>query len=201
MSKNKSKEERREQILTAAFSAFVDRGYNNTTVDYIAEKSGLSKGAIYHHYENKKNIFLSLISHWETYSFPDFYDKKSENRTASKILMDFTDVVFDVFKNRKHVFLAEIEFWALSNRDEEIRNRSKELYDKLLNLFDLVLKKGVREDEFVDINTKSVSMSILSVLQGINWFCLYDYDDDSNAKEYLKSSMEILLKGIIKKDV
>ena len=35
MSKNKSKEERREQILSAAFSAFIERGYNNTTVDWL----------------------------------------------------------------------------------------------------------------------------------------------------------------------
>ena len=35
----------------------------------FAEVSGLSKGAIYHHYDSKKDLFLALIDFWEEYFF------------------------------------------------------------------------------------------------------------------------------------
>ena len=58
--------DRKYQILDGAMQVFVDKGYANTRIDDIAEKISLSKGAIYHHFSSKKDLFLSLISHWET---------------------------------------------------------------------------------------------------------------------------------------
>ena len=60
-----------------------------TTMDDIVEASNLSKGALYHYYGSKKDLFISLIDHWEIYTFQDFYDKKSEDKKASDILKIF----------------------------------------------------------------------------------------------------------------
>ena len=140
MAENKTKEERQYQILEAAMEVFVINGYANTRMDDIVIQSGLSKGALYHHYPSKKDLFIALIDHWEVYCFPDFYSRNGTDRTASETLLDFAKAVLDVFKEKKYVFLAEVEFWALSNQDEEINERSKSLYRKLLNLFELVLQ-------------------------------------------------------------
>ena len=128
----KIKEDKKNLILEAAFSVFVDKGYSDTTIDDIVRKSKMSKGAIYHYYGSKKELFLSLIDHWETYSFPDFYTNNKKNKSASEILKDITDVVYDVYKTKKHVFLAEVEFWSLANKDNEVKEKSKVLYEKLL---------------------------------------------------------------------
>ena len=45
-------------------------------------------------------------------------------------------VVIDVFNRKRNVFLAEIEFWALANKDKDIKYKSKILYEKILFLFD-----------------------------------------------------------------
>ena len=57
---NKNKDKSKVQILEAAMKVFVKNGYAQTRMKDIAEISGLSKGAIYHHYESKKELFLSL---------------------------------------------------------------------------------------------------------------------------------------------
>jgi len=62
-------------------------------------------------------------------------------------------------------------------------------------LFELILKKGIREKEFKEVNTKVVSMSILTSLQGINWFCLFD-DSRVDARLYLDTSMELLIESL-----
>ena len=197
MAENKSKEERQYQILEAAMEVFVINGYANTRMNDIVRKSGLSKGALYHYYPSKKDLFIALIDHWEVYCFPDFYSRNGADRTASETLKDFSKALLDVFREKKYVFLAEVEFWALSNQDEEINERSKSLYKKLLNLFELVLQKGVRTGEFREIDTKAVSLIILTGFQGINWFCIFG-EDQVSPENYIEESMNILIKSIKK---
>ena len=57
MVKNNSKKE----ILKAAMKIFVVNGYSDTKMDDIALGAGLSKGAVYHHFNSKNELFLSLI--------------------------------------------------------------------------------------------------------------------------------------------
>jgi len=197
MSVNKQKNTK-IKILDSALSVFVENGYQDTTIADIVSKSGLSKGAIYHYYGSKKELFISLIDHWEVFSFPDFYSKNNKDESASSTLKRFTEVVYDVFYKNSNVFLAEIEFWSLANKDNEIKKRSKVLYDKILKLFELVLNKGIRNGEFKKLDTKIVSIELLSVFQGINWFCLFN-EDKALAKEYLKKSIDVILDGIKKR--
>ena len=74
MSRNKLKENRKEQILKAALKLFVVNGYSDTRMDDIAIGSGLSKGAIYHHYASKNDLFIALIDYWEETFLPAFME-------------------------------------------------------------------------------------------------------------------------------
>lgn len=49
-------EARRRAILDAAVAAFLDRGYDGTTVEGIRDRSGASIGSIYHHFGGKEEI-------------------------------------------------------------------------------------------------------------------------------------------------
>ena len=110
MIETKLKEDKKNQILDAAFSVFVEKGYSETTMDDIVCKSKMSKGAIYHYYNSKKELFLSLIDHWEVYSFPDFYSKGSNDKSASEILMNLSEVVLNVFNKKKGLTGAPLNF-------------------------------------------------------------------------------------------
>ncbi len=59
----KTKEEAqktKESILTAALSCFSVKGYFNTSLDEIAKKAKVTRGAIYWHFQNKSEIFDAL---------------------------------------------------------------------------------------------------------------------------------------------
>ena len=195
MAKNLPKEERQSQIMEAAMKVFTQKGYSSARMDDIVKESGLSKGAIYHHFDGKKDIFLSLIEHWETQTFPNFYSTNGKERTAADTLRDFANEILKVFKNRSYVFHAEVEFWSLSNQDDEVRKRSQELYEKIINLFELVINKGIREKEFMEIDSRMTAIYILSVFQGINWFCIFN-DNKLKAENYILDSIEMIIKGL-----
>lgn len=62
MSNSETKEQRREKrILDAASELIVRFGYDKTTVREIADAAGVSKGAIYLHFDSKRALFEGLL--------------------------------------------------------------------------------------------------------------------------------------------
>jgi TetR/AcrR family transcriptional regulator, transcriptional repressor of aconitase len=51
---------RRQEILTAARAAFARYGYEGATVRRLEEQTGLSRGAIFHHFRDKDSLFLAV---------------------------------------------------------------------------------------------------------------------------------------------
>jgi TetR/AcrR family transcriptional regulator, transcriptional repressor of aconitase len=51
---------RRQQILDGARACFTCYGYEGATVRRLEQSTGLSRGAIFHHYGDKDGLFLAL---------------------------------------------------------------------------------------------------------------------------------------------
>lgn len=60
MSRNKYPEETVRKILDTAERLFIEKGYDRASLQEIIEGTGLSKGAIYHHFTSKEDIFYSV---------------------------------------------------------------------------------------------------------------------------------------------
>jgi len=54
-------EDREERILNAAVKLITHYGYDKTTIDEIAREAGISKGAVYLHFESKESLFEALF--------------------------------------------------------------------------------------------------------------------------------------------
>jgi TetR/AcrR family acrAB operon transcriptional repressor len=75
----KTKEEAavtRESILMAALDLFTEKGYSSTTLVDIAKRIGMTRGAVYWHFENKQALLTALIGH---------ICERKENRVYSEI--------------------------------------------------------------------------------------------------------------------
>ena len=61
MPRNKYPEETVQKILDASLKLFLEKGYEETTVlDIISEMGGLTRGAKYHHFKSKEEVFDAL---------------------------------------------------------------------------------------------------------------------------------------------
>lgn len=49
-----------DQILVVARGSFAADGYDNTFVDNVAERAGMTKGALYHHFDGKRGLFAAV---------------------------------------------------------------------------------------------------------------------------------------------
>ena len=59
-------EARRSEILDGARRAFAEHGYEGATVARLEAATGLSRGAIFHYFENKNDLFVELAMEMNT---------------------------------------------------------------------------------------------------------------------------------------
>lgn len=57
----KHPEVRRAEILDAALGMFLERGYDNTSLNELIVEAGLSKGMFYHHFASKDDLLAALF--------------------------------------------------------------------------------------------------------------------------------------------
>jgi AcrR family transcriptional regulator len=60
--KEREKQARRETIMESAREFFFTKGFNATTMDEIAHKAELSKGALYLYFASKEEIYVSVMN-------------------------------------------------------------------------------------------------------------------------------------------
>ena len=53
----------KEKILITALRLFAQDGYEAVSVSRIAGELGMTKGALYKHYKNKRDIYDSIVAH------------------------------------------------------------------------------------------------------------------------------------------
>lgn len=86
----------KERILRTALSLFAKKGYEAVSVSEIAGALGMTKGALYKHYANKRDIFDSILHRMEqrdaeraqAYSLPEGEPEEMEEKYAASELED-----------------------------------------------------------------------------------------------------------------
>jgi AcrR family transcriptional regulator len=55
----------RRALLDAARSLFAEKGYHGAAAEEIVGRAGLTRGALYHHFEDKKDLFRVVVDEME----------------------------------------------------------------------------------------------------------------------------------------
>ena len=59
------KQETYRRLLTSASALFIEKGVATTTLNQIAERAGMTRGAVYWHFENVHTLFrASQLNSW-----------------------------------------------------------------------------------------------------------------------------------------
>ncbi len=108
------------QIVESALSCVVDLGYSCTTTTVIAEKAGLSRGAMLHHFPSKIDIVRAAVEHLHAKRLKAF------RRAIDKLPRDETRVrraLEAYFEHVKHpMYVAFLELWIASRTDPELQS-------------------------------------------------------------------------------
>jgi AcrR family transcriptional regulator len=55
----------RARLMATAKELFAERGFDNTSVELVLERAGVSKGSLYHHFDSKDALFEAVLDETE----------------------------------------------------------------------------------------------------------------------------------------
>ena len=121
----------KEEILDTCLSVFAEYGYDNTSTAMLAEASGISRALIFHHFNSKKDLYLSLLDRcFEKGSMVIGFDSVLENETFFEVKDRISNIKFKYYKENPHLYKVIIE--AFYNTPDELKKDVEAKYGKLI---------------------------------------------------------------------
>jgi len=188
--------ETRSKIIESAIKLFSTRGFNTASVDDICVEAGISKGAFYHHFKSKQALFLALLDGW--LQTIDNAIEASKDKTVPETFMQMTEAFPYIFETAGEGLPMFLEFWLQASRDEKIWQASITPYRRYHKHFTALIKKGVDEGSFVEVDPGLTSRMIMSTAMGL---LLQSLLDPKGAKweKVARDSTNMLVNSLLKK--
>jgi AcrR family transcriptional regulator len=87
----------REAIIKSGLELFAEKGYQRTSLDEVADRARVSKGAVYHHFASKREVFEAVFSMVSSSSISQLTTRMSDDsdpRSASiqNLLYSYFDI-------------------------------------------------------------------------------------------------------------
>jgi AcrR family transcriptional regulator len=146
------KEAAKDRIVKAAFKIFTKKGYHESTMDDIAKEIGVSKGALYQYFKNKRELLNEIVLSYHT-MFRDVLRNSFEKQDSSIIGEEGSEALLKKYRLHHEMFFEVI---AIASHDEEIKKSLKNEYEKDINLIEeyfLKQKKNGKLSLKIEANT------------------------------------------------
>ncbi|MCR4439010.1 MAG: TetR/AcrR family transcriptional regulator [bacterium] len=151
--KERERQARRAEILRAAEALFSERGFHEVSMDAIAERAELSKGAVYLYFCSKEELFFTLIRE-TAQNFLAALESAIEE--AGSFVDRLTNVVrryFAFFEEHRAFF--KLIHSEKSRMDalvaDEFRREMANLFGSFIAFYERVMETGKREGVLRDV--------------------------------------------------
>lgn len=195
MTRHQSEPERRAQILRAARAVFVERGFLPCRVEDVAERAGLSKGAVYFYFSSKRDILLALVreEHERTYTFLD--EAERDERPARDKLLDLGARYLGLISGLHtppRFFLIMTEHAV---RDDDIREEVQAVHQRFVDATARIYAQGVAEGAFRPLDALVVARMLKAVIDGFAGQAAIGLRPEREA--LLRDGLAVILRGIL----
>ena len=168
----------KHEIIKTTLRLFLQKGIEKTSINDIARAVGISKPAIYYHFENKDALIEGVLT-----LFKDEMGKWSkELHKDDKTAKDFLQKTFDaikVFSNVTEVLLEEVPAGCIYNFDELISqfSKSNQRFKEEMGLIFSQTRNHIKEEIIQgqnngeirkDIDPDAIALLIHSIIEGVS---------------------------------
>lgn len=188
-------EETRERILQAAMASFAERGFDATPVNAICREAGVSKGAFYHHFSSKQDVFLKLLHGWLSGMDERLADLQVDRLEIPEQLMAMTDMICDVFDAAGDQLPMFLEFWSQAAHDPEVWEATRAPYRRYRTFFAAMIEAGIAEGSIRPVDPDTTARVIVSLAVGLVLQGLLD-TEGADWGRVTKGGVRMLLEGI-----
>jgi TetR/AcrR family transcriptional repressor of nem operon len=193
----------KNNIIKVAFSLFLKKGFKAVTINNIQERTGLSKGAIYHHFKNKEEIYFTTL---ETYYFKmlqtsNFYRETDVFPDQVKSLYTFAAELFHSIEHIsendsdypiRNYFSLQLE----SEINDEVRKKTISGLSAYRNTVKQIVASGFEKKQIKEnLDISSVSLQIIGLIEGV---AIHHSTIKTNVKVQILEKYELVFNSYLK---
>jgi len=168
MTREQSKANTRERLLSAARGVFARSGFHGASVDDIASKAGFSTGALYSNFDGKEDLFLVLMEREIDEHAREISEAVRERASVAERATGGARQWMTMIEREPELLLLFMEFWAYGVRDADIRPKVAAQFAHMREVLTRLIADGVREfDLELDIPAEQLAIAIDALADGI----------------------------------
>jgi AcrR family transcriptional regulator len=185
----------KEHILFTALKLILTKGYGNVTMSELVNASGLSKGAFYHYFTSKDQIyhntldkyFFSYLNTFELTYNPEWSFKENLFNTLNQFLQFAKEIEFLIGPENNMISYYQTMLDA-SIRSEKVKDKMIKFYEFYVQRIDEWIKIAQNNNEIhISLNSQVLSKHICGLMEGT--MIIYSYQ--SKEKDIEKYFNEI----------
>ena len=163
--------ETHQTILSTAQQLFAVKGYNGTSMNDIVKESGVSKGAIYNHFESKERLFLSLMEAQTQVGFSQLEATFSDDDTSVDKLRKVLMITFgNSVSCPRELCMMQTEFMVSASRIESIVPELQKRYLMIRDFMVAIVDDGRRRGEIrKELDSESIVTLVFATLDGLGF--------------------------------
>ncbi|NLP06028.1 TetR/AcrR family transcriptional regulator [Candidatus Fermentibacteria bacterium] len=191
----------RERILKVAEDLFVEKGFAGASMHEIAERAGIAKSLIYHHFPSKKALWHEIVRGYHERSgvLEKLYETISADDPAAIVqLVTGRNGFFEFF--RKHPRLVRLFTWLDLDPEAEIDYPEEHLRLKVLERIREMQVEGLIRS---DVEAGIIPVIFLALM--LHWFSARRFlapwmaggsSGKSLDERFITGAMDIVMKGL-----
>ena len=182
----------RQKILTAATDLFSEVGYAAAGLGEVIERTGMTKGALYHHFDSKEALATAIIEQGTNLTSDAFSRVCESSSPALENMIHGVFVVTELLVSDKTARTAEQLIRGLA----DFNSAASHAWSSLLDAMATQGRRASAEDDLREgVDPDVVSEAILSTMLGAQ--LLSKTAEGNNHIERLTRSLELLLPAIV----
>ncbi len=185
------KEEARTRILDAADQVFGEKGYRQATMDDVAKKLGVSKGALYLYFASKDELFEAICRR-EPAAFKEIlYSTFSEERDPLKSASEFFDKMLKRYGSNPGL---GFEIFLEASHNSRLKKVLRETQDVYAGTLMSYLEEGQKRG-FVgeNLDLRSLTYALIGLWNGIETLIVTGLSVAEARKAWLEGFKAIFL--------
>lgn len=194
------KEQTKEKLVESAMSLFMKNGYAKTTLEDIVKNVGLTRGAFYWNYKEKKDLLLEIEKRYN--SVIQNYFRIEEKESPYESLKSMIIRYLDQRVNSSNDFLYFIRYRIEAETElNDLTDRQKQLDVEVLEEIEKQITKGKEAGEFEkEVDAQKAAFYLYTNLVGIGTLTTTHRGQDGLQLGFITDDLEdyadFLLKGI-----
>ena len=185
---------RRAEIVSAATQLFLDKGYDATSVQDIANAVGLLKGSLFYYIDGKEDLLFAVLEGMLTSSLADMNDLRALDVPALVKVRRMSEAhVQYILTNRDQATIFFRDFRSLS---EERRRDIAAERDNYARGFTAFLREAQAAGEVCpDVDVRHAAGALLGMMNMVyDW---YPHADEQHARKLAKEIGDLVVSSLI----